>query len=65
MKLFLSLVSKTKSRFLSLRVMQTWSLVSISVLLAVLVRWGVSLNSYSGRERVNLHVNYTKLSGLF
>lgn len=29
--------------------MQTWSLVSICVLIGVLVRWGVSLNSYSGR----------------
>lgn len=28
--------------------MQTWSLVSICVLLGVVVRWGVSLNSYSG-----------------
>uniref|UniRef100_A0A3P8SVM3 Alpha-1,3-glucosyltransferase n=1 Tax=Amphiprion percula TaxID=161767 RepID=A0A3P8SVM3_AMPPE len=27
--------------------MQTWSLVSICVLLGVVVRWGVSLNSYS------------------
>lgn len=29
--------------------MQTWSLVSICVLLGIVVRWGVSLNSYSGR----------------
>lgn len=35
------------------KVMQTWSLVSICVLLGVAVRWGVSLNSYSGRKRVH------------
>lgn len=37
--------------------MQTWSLVSICVLLGVVVRWGVSLNSYSGRKCVELYVN--------
>ncbi|XP_013869737.1 dolichyl pyrophosphate Man9GlcNAc2 alpha-1,3-glucosyltransferase [Austrofundulus limnaeus] len=37
-----------KSSFPAVGVMQTWSLVSISVLLGVAVRWGVSLNSYSG-----------------
>lgn len=30
--------------------MQTWSLVSLCVLLGLAVRWGVSLNSYSGRK---------------
>lgn len=29
--------------------MPTWSIVSLSMLLCVVVRWGVSLNSYSGR----------------
>lgn len=33
--------------------MQTWSLVSICVLLGVVVRWGVSLNSYSGTKCLN------------
>lgn len=30
--------------------MQTFSLVSICVLLGVVIRWGVSLHSYSGRN---------------
>ncbi|XP_027884523.1 dolichyl pyrophosphate Man9GlcNAc2 alpha-1,3-glucosyltransferase [Xiphophorus couchianus] len=38
--------------------MQTWSLVSISVLLAVLVRWGVSLNSYSGAGKPPMFGDY-------
>lgn len=36
--------------------MPNWSIVSLSLLLGVVVRWGVSLNSYSGRlcvERVS------------
>ena len=37
--------------------MQTWSLVSICVLIGVVVRWGVSLNSYSGMKCV-----YPKIS---
>ncbi|MEQ2252108.1 Glucosyltransferase-like protein [Ilyodon furcidens] len=38
--------------------MQTWSLVSISVLLAVVVRWGVSLNSYSGAGKPPMFGDY-------
>lgn len=57
-----------KVLFLAHRVMETWSSVSISVLLAVVVRWGVSLNSYSGRRSAKLHVNISiiesKLTGL-
>ncbi|MED6282876.1 Glucosyltransferase-like protein [Characodon lateralis] len=41
-----------------LTVMQTWSLVSISVLLAVVVRWGVSLNSYSGAGKPPMFGDY-------
>lgn len=37
--------------------MQTWSLVSICVLLGVVVRWSVSLNSYSGMKCLNLARN--------
>lgn len=37
--------------------MQTWSLVSICVLLGVVVRWSVSLNSYSGMKCVYLKIN--------
>lgn len=37
--------------------MQTWSFVSICVLLGVVVRWGVSLNSYSGMKCVYLKIN--------
>ncbi|XP_015234132.1 PREDICTED: dolichyl pyrophosphate Man9GlcNAc2 alpha-1,3-glucosyltransferase isoform X1 [Cyprinodon variegatus] len=38
--------------------MQTWSLVSISVLLAVVVRWSVSLNSYSGAGKPPMFGDY-------
>lgn len=38
--------------------MQTWSLVTLSVLLGVVVRWGVSLNSYSGRKFLDLNVHH-------
>ncbi|KAM9848547.1 dolichyl pyrophosphate Man9GlcNAc2 alpha-1,3-glucosyltransferase [Aulostomus maculatus] len=38
--------------------MQTWSLVSISVLLGVVVRWGVSLNSYSGAGKPPMFGDY-------
>ncbi|KAM9358000.1 dolichyl pyrophosphate Man9GlcNAc2 alpha-1,3-glucosyltransferase [Symphorus nematophorus] len=38
--------------------MQTWSLVSICVLLGVVVRWGVSLNSYSGAEKPPMFGDY-------
>ncbi|KAF0041885.1 hypothetical protein F2P81_005417 [Scophthalmus maximus] len=38
--------------------MQTWSLVSICVLLGVVVRWGVSLNSYSGAARPPMFGDY-------
>lgn len=37
--------------------MQTWSLVSICVLLCIVVRWSVSLNSYSGMNCLNLTKN--------
>lgn len=37
--------------------MQTWSLVSICVLLGAVVRWSVSLNSYSGMKCVYLKIN--------
>ncbi|XP_069009262.1 dolichyl pyrophosphate Man9GlcNAc2 alpha-1,3-glucosyltransferase [Embiotoca jacksoni] len=38
--------------------MQTWSLVSICVLLGVVVRWGVSLNSYSGAGKHPMFGDY-------
>uniref|UniRef100_A0A1A8NNV4 Alpha-1,3-glucosyltransferase n=5 Tax=Nothobranchius TaxID=28779 RepID=A0A1A8NNV4_9TELE len=38
--------------------MQTWSLVSICVLLGVVVRWGVSLNSYSGAKNPPMFGDY-------
>ncbi|CAG11585.1 unnamed protein product [Tetraodon nigroviridis] len=38
--------------------MQTWSLVSICVLLGVVVRWGVSLNSYSGAGKPPIFGDY-------
>ncbi|KAM4738698.1 dolichyl pyrophosphate Man9GlcNAc2 alpha-1,3-glucosyltransferase [Anableps anableps] len=38
--------------------MQTWSLVSISVLLAVVVRWSVSFNSYSGTGKPPMFGDY-------
>uniref|UniRef100_A0A672J6I5 Alpha-1,3-glucosyltransferase n=1 Tax=Salarias fasciatus TaxID=181472 RepID=A0A672J6I5_SALFA len=38
--------------------MQTWCLVSISVLLGVAVRWGVSLNSYSGAGKPPMFGDY-------
>lgn len=38
--------------------MQTWCLVSISVLLGVVVRWGVSLNSYSGAGKYPMFGDY-------
>ncbi|XP_068175741.1 dolichyl pyrophosphate Man9GlcNAc2 alpha-1,3-glucosyltransferase [Antennarius striatus] len=38
--------------------MQTWSLVSVSVLLAVVVRWSVSLNSYSGAGKPPIFGDY-------
>ncbi|CAN9500878.1 unnamed protein product [Ophioblennius macclurei] len=38
--------------------MQTWCLVTISVLLGVAVRWGVSLNSYSGFGKAPMFGDY-------
>ncbi|XP_077441227.1 dolichyl pyrophosphate Man9GlcNAc2 alpha-1,3-glucosyltransferase [Vanacampus margaritifer] len=38
--------------------MQTWPLVSICVLLGVVVRWGVSLNSYSGSGKAPMFGDY-------
>ncbi|XP_041861219.1 dolichyl pyrophosphate Man9GlcNAc2 alpha-1,3-glucosyltransferase [Melanotaenia boesemani] len=38
--------------------MHTWSLVSICVLLGVVVRWGVSLNSYSGAGKPPMFGDY-------
>ncbi|XP_061739673.1 dolichyl pyrophosphate Man9GlcNAc2 alpha-1,3-glucosyltransferase [Nerophis ophidion] len=38
--------------------MQTWCLVSICILLGVVVRWGVSLNSYSGAGKPPLFGDY-------
>ncbi|KAE8293939.1 Dolichyl pyrophosphate Man9GlcNAc2 alpha-1,3-glucosyltransferase [Larimichthys crocea] len=38
--------------------MQTWSLVSVCVLLGVVVRWGVSLNSYSGAGKPPMYGDY-------
>ncbi|XP_042272698.1 dolichyl pyrophosphate Man9GlcNAc2 alpha-1,3-glucosyltransferase [Thunnus maccoyii] len=38
--------------------MQTWSLVSICVLLGVVVRWGVSLTSYSGAGKSPMFGDY-------
>nr|XP_019954035.1 PREDICTED: dolichyl pyrophosphate Man9GlcNAc2 alpha-1,3-glucosyltransferase [Paralichthys olivaceus] len=38
--------------------MQTWSLVSICVLLGVVVRWGVSLNPYSGAGKPPMFGDY-------
>uniref|UniRef100_A0A669ERE6 Alpha-1,3-glucosyltransferase n=1 Tax=Oreochromis niloticus TaxID=8128 RepID=A0A669ERE6_ORENI len=38
--------------------MQTWSLVSICVLLAIIARWGVSLNSYSGAGKPPMFGDY-------
>ncbi|XP_060890332.1 dolichyl pyrophosphate Man9GlcNAc2 alpha-1,3-glucosyltransferase [Labrus mixtus] len=38
--------------------MQTWSLVSICVLLGVVTRWGVSLNSYSGAGKPPMFGDY-------
>ncbi|XP_076580357.1 dolichyl pyrophosphate Man9GlcNAc2 alpha-1,3-glucosyltransferase [Chaetodon auriga] len=38
--------------------MQTWSLVSVCVLLGVVVRWGVSLNSYSGAGKAPMFGDY-------
>ncbi|KAM7388131.1 hypothetical protein PAMP_024330 [Pampus punctatissimus] len=38
--------------------MQTWSLVSICVLLGVVVRWGVSLKSYSGEGKPPMFGDY-------
>ncbi|KAM6920897.1 dolichyl pyrophosphate Man9GlcNAc2 alpha-1,3-glucosyltransferase [Xenentodon cancila] len=38
--------------------MQTWSLVSICVLLGVVVRWGVSLSSYSGAGKPPMFGDY-------
>ncbi|XP_070688600.1 dolichyl pyrophosphate Man9GlcNAc2 alpha-1,3-glucosyltransferase [Pempheris klunzingeri] len=38
--------------------MQTWTLVSLSVLLGVVVRWGVSLNSYSGAGKSPMFGDY-------
>lgn len=37
--------------------MQAWSLVSICVLFGLVVRWGVSLNAYSGMKCVYLKMN--------
>uniref|UniRef100_A0A3Q1J7T8 Alpha-1,3-glucosyltransferase n=1 Tax=Anabas testudineus TaxID=64144 RepID=A0A3Q1J7T8_ANATE len=38
--------------------MQTWTLVSICVLLGVVTRWGVSLNSYSGAGKPPMFGDY-------
>ncbi|XP_019749901.1 dolichyl pyrophosphate Man9GlcNAc2 alpha-1,3-glucosyltransferase-like [Hippocampus comes] len=38
--------------------MQTWCFVSICVLLGVVVRWGVSLNSYSGAGKAPMFGDY-------
>ncbi|KAK2908123.1 dolichyl pyrophosphate Man9GlcNAc2 alpha-1,3-glucosyltransferase isoform X1 [Channa argus] len=38
--------------------MQTWSVVSICVLLGIVVRWGVSLNSYSGAGKPPMFGDY-------
>lgn len=38
--------------------MQTWSLVTLSVLLGVAVRWGVSFNSYSGAAKPPMFGDY-------
>ncbi|CAG5863431.1 unnamed protein product [Menidia menidia] len=38
--------------------MQTWSLISICALLGVVVRWGVSLNSYSGAGKPPMFGDY-------
>ncbi|KAL3047140.1 hypothetical protein OYC64_021380 [Pagothenia borchgrevinki] len=38
--------------------MQTWSLVSLCVLLGLAVRWGVSLNSYSGAGKTPMFGDY-------
>nr|XP_061791260.1 dolichyl pyrophosphate Man9GlcNAc2 alpha-1,3-glucosyltransferase-like [Nerophis lumbriciformis] len=38
--------------------MQSWCLVSICVLLGVVVRWGVSLNSYSGAGKAPIFGDY-------
>lgn len=38
--------------------MQTWSLVSICVLLGITARWGVSLNSYSGAGKPPMFGDY-------
>ncbi|XP_017275889.1 dolichyl pyrophosphate Man9GlcNAc2 alpha-1,3-glucosyltransferase [Kryptolebias marmoratus] len=38
--------------------MQTWSLVSICVLLGVAVRWGISLNPYSGAGKPPMFGDY-------
>ncbi|XP_030583494.1 dolichyl pyrophosphate Man9GlcNAc2 alpha-1,3-glucosyltransferase [Archocentrus centrarchus] len=38
--------------------MQTWSLVSICVLLGISARWGVSLNSYSGAGKPPMFGDY-------
>uniref|UniRef100_UPI0037E76E48 dolichyl pyrophosphate Man9GlcNAc2 alpha-1,3-glucosyltransferase n=1 Tax=Semicossyphus pulcher TaxID=241346 RepID=UPI0037E76E48 len=38
--------------------MQTWSLVSLCVLLGVVARWGVSLNSYSGAGKPPMFGDY-------
>ncbi|XP_072245198.1 dolichyl pyrophosphate Man9GlcNAc2 alpha-1,3-glucosyltransferase [Leuresthes tenuis] len=38
--------------------MQTWSLVTICILLGVVVRWGISLNSYSGAGKPPMFGDY-------
>ncbi|XP_010788819.1 dolichyl pyrophosphate Man9GlcNAc2 alpha-1,3-glucosyltransferase-like isoform X1 [Notothenia coriiceps] len=38
--------------------MQTWSLVSLCVLLGLAARWGVSLNSYSGAGKTPMFGDY-------
>ncbi|XP_068599933.1 dolichyl pyrophosphate Man9GlcNAc2 alpha-1,3-glucosyltransferase [Brachionichthys hirsutus] len=38
--------------------MQTWSLVSLCVLLAIVVRWSVSLNAYSGAGKAPIFGDY-------
>ncbi|XP_034035439.1 dolichyl pyrophosphate Man9GlcNAc2 alpha-1,3-glucosyltransferase [Thalassophryne amazonica] len=56
---FFSSSSSVKSTyFLHLENMQTWSLVTICILLGVIVRWGVSLNSYSGAGKPPMFGDY-------
>ncbi|XP_028301150.1 dolichyl pyrophosphate Man9GlcNAc2 alpha-1,3-glucosyltransferase [Gouania willdenowi] len=51
-------VVQKKSYILEVRIMQMWSLVSICVLMGVLVRWSVSINSYSGAGKPPIFGDY-------